>query len=201
MMRTKQLIMSFVALAVVGVGASARAQDNTTPPPSEPPPATRSSGGNAISLSGGAGLGIGATVPLAGSIAGFFPAANVVYDTAVFHVEGMLGFTSQPNPGTDRSSNWVFGAGGWYHFHRGSSSDFSLGGVIAIDYASAPGGSRTLTAIEPGALIRAFLTPNVAIFARTGLAILLGDQAPGGGANFYLGGQPVLVAGFTYFFR
>lgn len=203
MKRTKQLIMSFVAIAVLGVGASARAQDNTTPPPSEPPPAAThsSGGGNSISLAGGAGLGIGGTVPLASSIAGFFPAANVVYDTAVFHVEGILGFRSRPNPGMDRSSDWVFGAGGWYHLHRGSSSDFSVGGVISINYASDPGGSATLTAIEPGALVRAFLTPNVALFARGGLAILLGDSAPGGGANFYLGSQPTLVAGFTYFFR
>ena len=76
-----------------------------------------------------------------------------------------------------------------------------VGGVIAIDYASNPGNSATLTAIEPGALVRAFLTPNVALFARGGLAILLGDSAPGGGANFYLGSQPSVVAGFTYFFR
>src|SRR3982750_1185965 len=190
MKRTKQLIMSFVAIAILGVGASARAQDSTTPPPSEPPPAAHSSSSNSISLAGGAGLGLGGAGPLASSIAGFFPAANVVYDTAVFHVEGILGFTSRPNPGMDRSSDWVFGAGGWYHLHRGSSSDFSVGGVIAIDYASNPGNSATLTAIEPGALVRAFITPNVALFARGGLAILLGDSAPGGGANFYLGSQP-----------
>jgi hypothetical protein len=202
MKRTKQLIMSFVAIAVLGVGASARAQDNTTPPPSEPPPAAHSSSSNSISLAGGAGLGLGGTVPLASSVgAGFFPAANVVYDTAVFHVEGILGFTSRPNAGMDRSSNWVFGAGGWYHLHRGSSSDFSVGGVISINYASNPGNSATLTAIEPGAMVRAFLTPNVALFARGGLAILLGDSAPGGGANFYFGSQPTIVAGFTYFFR
>jgi hypothetical protein len=210
MNRTKlitSLLATAFAAAILGVSASAQAQDSTTPPPSEtaPPPAAHSSSssGSSISLAGGDGLGIGATVPLTNQIggAGFFPGANVVYDAGMFHVEGILGFTSQPNPGTDRTSNWVFGVGGWYHFHRGSSSDFSLGGVIAIDYLSAPAGSRTLTALEPGALVRAFVTPNVAVFARTGLAILLGDSAPGGGANFYLGGQPVIVAGFTYFFK
>jgi len=205
MKRSKPLIMSVVAIALLGVATSAYGQDSTTPPPSEtppPPPAqTRSSAGNSISLAGGAGLGIGGTVPLVTEIAGFLPAANVVYDAGEFHVEGILGFRSQPNPGTDRSSAWVFGAGGWYHFHRGASSDFSLGAAIVINYNSAPGGSATLTAIEPGALIRAFVTPNVALFARGGLAILLGDSAPGGGANFYLGSQPTIVAGFTYFFR
>lgn len=202
----KPLIMSVVAIGVLGVATSAYAQDSTTPPPSEtppssPPPQSHASNSNSISLAGGAGLGIGGTVPLVTEIAGFLPAANVVYDAGEFHVEGILGYRSQPNPGTDRSSNWVFGAGGWYHFHRGASSDFSLGAAIVINYNSAPGGSATLTAIEPGALIRAFVTPNVALFARGGLAILLGDSAPGGGANFYLGSQPTIVAGFTYFFR
>jgi len=202
MKRIKPLIMSFVAIATLGVGASARAQDSSTPPPSEsaPPPATHSSSsGNSISLAGGAGLGLGGTVPLIG---GGPAGVNVVYDAGMFHVEGLLGFTSQPTVGGgDRTSNWIFGAGGWYHFHRGTSSDFSLGALIAINYLSMPGGSATLTSIEPGALIRAFVTPNVAVFARAGLGILLGDSAPGGGANFYLGSQPTIVAGFTYFFR
>lgn len=201
MKRTKQLITSFVAIAILGLGASARAQDNATPPPSEsaPPPATHTSSGNSISLAGGAGLGLGGTVPLFG----IGPAgANVVYDAGLFHIEGLLGFTSSPMMGGgDRNNNWIFGAGGWYHLHRGSSSDFSVGALIAINYQSAGGGSATLTSIEPGALIRAFVTPNVALFARGGLAILLGDSAPGGGANFYFGSQPSIVAGFTYFFR
>ena len=203
MNRTKYLITSFAALAVLGLGASARAQDSSTPPPTEsaPPPATHSSGGggNSISLAGGAGLGLGGTVPLIG---GGPAGANIVYDAGMFHVEGLLGFTSTPMmAGNDRTTNWIFGAGGWYHLHRGSSSDFSVGALISINYISAPGGSATLTAIEPGALIRAFVTPNVAVFARGGLGILLGDSAPGGGANFYFGSQPTIVAGFTYFFR
>jgi hypothetical protein len=191
-------------MAVLGVATSAQAQDSTTPPPSEtppPPPAqTRSSGGgNSISLEGGAGLGVGGTVPLIG---GGPAGVNVVYDAGMFHIEGLLGLTSQPMMGGgDRLNNWVFGAGGWYHLHRGSSSDFSVGALIAINYVSGGGGSATLTSIEPGALIRAFVTPNVAVFARAGLGILLGDSAPGGGANFYLGSQPTIVAGFTYFFR
>jgi hypothetical protein len=198
MNRSKKLITSLFAIAVLGVSASAQAQDSTTPPPSEtpppPPPARQTSSGG-----DGDGIGIGATVPLTG---GFFPTGLFVYDTAMFHIEGLFGFTSQPAaPGADRVSVWEFGAGGWYHFHKGTNSDFSLGGVIAINYTSAPGGSATLTALEPGAQVRAFLTPNVALHARAGLAILLGDSAPGGGANFYLGGQPAIDAGFAYFFR
>jgi hypothetical protein len=203
MNRNKRLITSLFATAfataILGVSASAHAQDSTTPPPSEtppppPPPATHHS-----SSSGDGGIGVGATVPLTG---GFFPTGLFVYDTSQFHIEGLFGFTSQPSaPGADRVSVWEFGAGGWFHFHRGVNSDFSLGGVIAINYTSAPGGSATLTALEPGAQVRAFLTPNLAIHARAGLAILLGDSAPGGGANFYLGGQPAIDAGFAYFFK
>src|SRR5690349_16256154 len=97
----KPLIMSVVAMAVLGVATSAQAQDSTTPPPSEtppPPPAqTRSSGGgNSISLEGGAGLGVGGTVPLIG---GGPAGVNVVYDAGMFHIEGLLGLTSQPMMG------------------------------------------------------------------------------------------------------
>ncbi len=157
---------------------------------------------NSISLAGGAGLGLGGTVPLASSIAGFFPAANIVYDTAVFHVEGILGFRSQPNP-----RNRSFQRLGLRRGRLVSLAPRLLQRLLgrrassSINYASNPGGSATLTAFEPGALVRAFLTPNVALFARGGLAILLGDSAPGGGTNFYFGSQPTLVAGFTYFFR
>ncbi len=194
MNRTKKLILSLSAAAVLGFGTTAQAQD--TPPPSEPPPPPppahhSSSGGD------GAGLGIGATVPLAGSP---FPVANVVYDTGMFHIEGLLGFTSDPPPGGmgDRTNNWLFGAGGWYHVHKGASSDLSLGGVVAINYLAQGGGSNTLTSIEPGINARAFATPNFALFFRGGLAITLGNDD---GAIFYFGGQPVILGGFTYFLR
>src|SRR3954469_13473244 len=125
MKRTKQLIMSFVAIAVLGVGASARAQDSTTPPPSEPPPAAHSSSSNSISLSGGAGIGVGAAVTLSG-LGAFGPAAQFVYDASIFHIEALLGFDSQETPnGADRVTDYAFGVGGWYHLHRGASSDFS----------------------------------------------------------------------------
>ena len=94
MKRTKQLIMSFVAMAVLGVGASARAQDSSTPPPSEPPPAAHSSSSNSISLGGGAGMGIGASFTLSG-LGAFGPAGQFVYDASIFHIEALLGFASQ----------------------------------------------------------------------------------------------------------
>ncbi len=94
----------------------------------------------------------------------------------------------------------VFGAGGWYHLNQGSSSDFSLGGVIVVGTTSAPGGSTTVTAFEPGALIRAFVTPNVAVFGRGGLAFVFGDTGSGG-TEIGLGGQVTGAFGATYFFR
>jgi hypothetical protein len=200
MRRTKQLIMSFVAIAVLGVGASARAQDSTTPPPSEPPPATHSSGGgsNSISLGGGAGIGVGAAVTLTG-LGAFGPGAQFVCDASIFHVEALFGFNSREVGGGERGTIYAFGVGGWYHLHRGASSDFSVGALIGIDTTSGPGASQTVTAFEPGAQVRAFVTPNVAAFARVGLAFLFGDT--GNGTNVGLGGQATGGFGFTYFFR
>jgi hypothetical protein len=198
MKRAKQLIMSFVAIAVLGVGASARAQDNTTPPPSEPPPAAHSSSSNSISLSGGAGIGIGASLSLSG-LGAFGPAGQFVYDASIFHVEGLLGFNTFEGAGGERQTEYAFGVGGWYHLHRGSSSDFSVGALIGIDTTSGPGPSTTVTVFEPGAQVRAFVTPNVAAFGRVGLAFIFGDT--GSGTNVGLGGQPTGSFGFTYFFR
>jgi hypothetical protein len=200
MKKAKPLIMSFVAIAVLGVGASARAQDSTTPPPeSSPPPATHSSSSGSISLGGGAGIGVGAAVTLT-NLGAFGPAGQFVYDASIFHIEALLGFASQEvGANNDRVTDYVFGAGGWYHLHRGASSDFSVGALIAINTTSGPGASQTVTAFEPGAQVRAFVTPNVAAFARVGLAFLFGDT--GSGTNFGLGGQPTGGFGFSYFFR
>lgn len=196
MKRNTYLITTLVAGVAMGVAARAQAQD--TPPPSEPPPATRSSGGS-VSLGGGAGIGVGVAVTLT-NVDTFLPGGQFVYDAALFHIEALLGFASaEVNGAGDRGSEWIFGAGGWYHFHRGSSSDFSLGGLIAIDTTSGPGPSQTTTAFEPGAQIRAFLTPNVALSARVGLAFVFGDT--GSGTNIGLGGQPTGAFGLTYFFR
>src|SRR4029078_12816716 len=185
MNRTKKLISSLIAVAVLGMGAAAQAQTETTPPPSEtpppPPPAHHSS-----SSGDGAGIGVGAAILL--SAPGTFAGGQFVYDVALFHVEGVLGFSSAEGNGMgDRGTNWLFGAGGWYHLHRGSSSDFSLGGLIALNTTSRPGPATTITAFEPRAQARVFLTPNVALFARAGFAFLFGDT--GSGKNTALGCQ------------
>jgi len=198
MNRTKKLISSFVAVAVLGLGAAAQAQTETTPPPTETPPPPPAHHSSSSSMGDGAGIGVGAAILL--SAPGTFGGGQFVYDVALFHVEGVLGFSSaEVNGMGDRGTNWLFGAGGWYHLHRGSSSDFSLGGLIAINTTSGPGPTTTITAFEPGAQARVFLTPNVALFARAGFAFLFGDT--GSGTNIALGGQSSGAFGFTYFFR
>jgi hypothetical protein len=194
MNRTKKLMMSLCAAAVLGVGAVAQAQD--TPPPSEPPPASPPPPARRSSAGDGAGIGVGAAVTLSGVPTGLF-----VYDQAVFHVEGLFAFSSNSNGGADRSTGISFGAGGWYHLHRGDSSDFSVGGALLVDtFSDGGGGSTTVTSFEPGAQIRAFLTSNVALSARVGLAFQFGDT-PGGGTDIFLNGQPTALFGVTYFFR
>jgi hypothetical protein len=197
MNRTKKLVMSLFAAAALSLAATAQAQD--TPPPSEPPPPPPASHSSRSSSGDGAGIGVGAAFTLTG-LGVFGPAGQFVYDTSMFHIEGLFGFFSREVDGAgDRGTDFVFGAGGWYHFHRGASSDFSLGGVIGIDTTSGPGPSTTVTAFEPGAMVRVFATSNVALQARVGLAFLFGDT--GTGTNIALGGQPTGDFGFTYFFR
>jgi hypothetical protein len=197
MNRTKKLVMSLFAAAALSLAATAQAQE--TPPPSEPPPPpparSHSSSGD------GAGIGVGATFTLSG-LGVFGPSGQFVYDTSMFHIEGLFGFFSREVGGAgDRGTDFVFGAGGWYHFHRGASSDFSLGGALTVSTQSNPGGnSTTVTAFEPGAQIRAFITPNVALSARVGLAFQFGDTA-GGGTDIQLLGQAQAAFGVTYFFR
>jgi len=198
MNRTNKLITSLIAAAVLGLSATAQAQE--TPPPSEPPPpppprASSHSSGD------GAGIGVGAALTLGSGAFAPGTMGQFVYDQAIWHLEGLLSFSSTSTPGGgDRGTAIGFGAGGWYHFHRGASSDFSLGGAIVVDTASQGGASATVTSFEPGAQIRAFVTPNVALHARLGLRFQFGDTG-GGGTDVALLGQPQGAFGLTYFFR
>jgi len=193
-MNRNKLMMSLIAVALLGLSATAQAQD--TPPPSEPPPPPPPATHHSSSSGDGAGIGVGAGVTLTGGAFGQF-----VYDQPIWHLEGLFTFGSFSNGGADRATAIGFGAGGWYHFHRGQASDFSLGGALTVQTVSAGGGgSATVTAFEPGAQVRAFITPNVALSARVGLAFQFGDTM-GGGTDIQLLGQAQGAFGFTYFFR
>lgn len=191
----KSIVTLFGGLFVLGLSAAAQAQD--TPPPTEPPPPAPVR--HSSSSGGGAGIGVGVTQTIASS-GPLGAVGQFVYDQSLWHLEGLFGFGSQEAGPDDRQTEFVFGAGGWFHFNQGSSSDFSLGGIIVVDTVSAPGGSATITVFEPGALIRAFVTPNVAIFGRGGLAFVFGDTGSGG-TEIGLGGQVTGAFGATYFFR
>jgi hypothetical protein len=161
-----------------------------TPPP--PPPATTP---EPVRMAPGAGLGIGAIVFLSGT-----GGAEVVYDLAKFHIEGLFGFNHHDRNGANADyTDYTFGARGWYHLHTGSNSDFSLGGGLGVVTASGTG-SATATFIEPGALARVFLTPNFALHGSVGFRLVFGDQVLGD-VDIGLGGQVTSSFGFTYFFR
>jgi hypothetical protein len=174
------------------VAAPAFAQTDAPPPAATNPPA-------AVVVSspsgGGAGIGIGAVATLGGLAGGQF-----VYDQAMFHVEAILEYDHTSRAGMMPStSDFEFGAGGWYHLFRGVNSDFSLGGVAGIFYTSTGGVSGTAFTLEPGAQARVFLTPNFALSGRVGFAITFGDN--NADTVISLGGQTEAAFGFTYFIR
>jgi hypothetical protein len=189
-------------LALTLAATPALAQTETAPPPNNNPPAsvvlTTPSGG-------GAGIGIGAVATLGGLAGG-----QVVYDLAMFHIEGILGYQhiSRANM-MPSSSNFGFGVGGWYHLFRGVNSDFSLGGLAGIIYGSTGPTSATGFTLEPGAQARVFLTPNFALEGRVGFAITFGDN--NADTTITIGGQTTANGpanlgtnagfGFTYFIR
>lgn len=139
----------------------------------------RGSGGN---------LGIGIHTMLTGS-GPFGPA--VVYDTGLFHIEGIIGFADN-----DEATEFDVGGRFWYHINSSQAADFSLGGglgVVSID--PEVGDGTTDIEIDVGGQVRAFIVPNVALSASLGLAILTGDT------DFIaLTGDLTGTAGLTYFF-
>lgn len=185
----RKVTLSLIALtAVAGLATPAFAQETA---PSEPPPAAshRSSGGVAR------GWGVGATA-LIGGPAG----VQVVYDLGQFHLEGLVGFNRTPTGGPNSEKHTVLdiGAGGWYHFATGDSSDFSLGGDIGFSHDSG-GAGATAVVIEPGAMIRAFVTSNVAVHGR--MVVVMGfDNAGSINERLALAGNILAGFGATYFF-
>jgi hypothetical protein len=138
---------------------------------------------------------------------------DVVYDFGVWHIEGLLGFSrfdANGGPNPPAVTIFDFGVSAWYHLNVGDSSDFSLGGGLGFINASTNmgGGSANATVLEPGAQVRAFITPNVALSARLGLSFIFGDSfgnpfSPGGGTQegIFFGGQFMGGFGFNYYFR
>jgi hypothetical protein len=187
-----------VAATVVGIAAPAFAQD-TAPPPAASAPEVKRQARMAGDVGNG-GLGVGATVFVSGL---FGP--EVVYDFGAWHLAGTLGFASTAPPnGGDRTTTFDFGIGGWYHLHIGENSDFSLGGAFALVNVSPPmGNSATGFEFEPGAQVRAFITPNVALHGGMGFVFEFGDYAGPFTKTIALASNANVTGdlGFTYYFR
>ncbi|HEY4055418.1 MAG TPA: hypothetical protein VGM39_02380 [Kofleriaceae bacterium] len=156
------------------------------------------SAGSAFAGGSPGSIGVGAEYLIAGGY-GIAPtgAPNIAggpsinYDTGAFHVGGFLTIADG-----DGSNNTEIGIGGRFYYHVASSAmaDFSVGGAIGV--LSFDGNERqNYIFIEPGAQIRAFIVPNVALSASIGLSIAAGD-AP---SVIVLGGQTV-TAGIHYYF-
>jgi hypothetical protein len=196
------VLSSLVIAAVVGLAIPASAEEAPPAPPANPPVETihhnrASSGGN--------GLGIGVAAFVSG-LAG----PQVVYDFGIWHIEAILGFDRRDGGGAmpPTITTFNFGVSAWYHLNIGESSDFSLGGGFGfINQSSSPGGSNNATVLEPGAQIRVFLTPNVALHARLGVSMVFGDNVGGNDAitgmspHISLGAYPAGGFGLTYFWR
>jgi hypothetical protein len=198
-------ITALGASLVSVVFASRPAFAQYEPPPAEtsPPPAARTTSRSSVGGGPGAGLGIGGAAFVSG-LAG----AEVDYDTAIWDIEGILAFSNTQVGGgmnPPRQTTFDIGVSGWYHFNVGTNSDFSLGGGVGIVTASTSNGGGSLTAVvfEPGIRVRAFVTPNVAVFGRVGLPFVFGDDVGGvtGNTSVRLANQLTGGFGFTYYFR
>jgi hypothetical protein len=134
----------------------------------------------------GGGLGVGVHAMLLGAVG---PA--VVYDTGVFHIEGLLAFASNGETQIDVGGRF------WYHVHSSQAADFSLGGGLGVQSIDPEGDVEGTTDIEidAGVQVRVFLVPNVSLSASAGLGIITGD------ADFLaLTGDLTGDTGLTYFF-
>jgi hypothetical protein len=169
-------------------------------------PAARAEGAvGAVSAGGGgagAGIGVGASQFVSG-----FTGAQVVFDTPRWHVEAQTAFDTRNigGPGNPRVTLFDFGVSGWYHLSLGASSDFSLGGGFQIITRSGAG-SANAEVLEPGAQVRVFVTPNVAVHALIAFPLVFGDTLNtasnnGVASSFGFNGQLTGAFGFTYFFR
>jgi hypothetical protein len=193
--RTLSILAAALTAAVVSLATPAFAQEAGTPPGSAPA-APKNSGSTVANVPG---LGVGATIFLSG-----LGGPDVVYDFGAWHLEGMLAFDHRPangGPNPPSSTTFEFGAGGWYHLHLGESSDFSLGGSLGFLTNSTGPASNTAMVFEPGAMVRVFVTPNVAIHARLGLIFAVGDNVGPLQKQIGLDGEVANDFGFTYFFR
>jgi hypothetical protein len=192
---TLTLFAAVAAVVVTSFATPAIAQEASAPPPAPVARAGRTSGDIA-----NGGLGLGATAYLSGLLG-----PEVVYDFGLWHLEGTLGFDHRPESGAANAvtdTRFDFGIGGWYHLHLGESSDFSVGGAFGLlSLSRSMGNGATAFEFEPGAQVRAFITPNVALHGGLGFVFAFGDYTDVLQKQVSLDGQISGDFGFTYYFR
>lgn len=118
---------------------------------------------------------------------------QVVFQTPMFHIEGILTFID------DGDTDVGLGGRFWYALSQTGRSDFSVGGGLALlidGNADGMGNDDTDVELDFGAQLRAFIVPNVALSATLGFGIVIQD-----GDDFIgLVGDLVGDVGITYFF-
>jgi hypothetical protein len=198
--RTLTLCTVVVATALAALATPAFAEEvvTTTTTTTEAPVkhVGRSSG-----EVGNGGFGLGAALFLGGLVG-----PEAVYDFGLWHLQGLIAFDRRPgNPPVNPTiSTFQFGVSAWYHLHIGESSEFSLGGGFGLFNASSSApGTNSLTGFEfePGAQVRVFVTPNVAVFGQVGFVLAFGDRVGPTQQQLSLAGETTAGFGFTYFFR
>lgn len=147
-------------------------------------PAAAAQSGDAMGLGVGAQAFLTQTDPPAG--------ASVTYDMGVFHVDGILAFT------TLQQTRVLGGARFYYSLHRKASSDLSVGAGVGVNFVDGDEdvGEVNFTSYhgEVGGKIRVFVVPNVALSAGLGFGLIAGDED-----GFVFAGQFVGTFGVTYF--
>lgn len=139
------------------------------------------------------GVGVTGLLVSGPGFANQFAGPTVVFQTPLFHIEGLLTFTDTDATGTDVGIAGRF----WYHLSQTARSDFSVGGGLGLLVDDVPmGNDQTDIELDLGAQIRAFIVPNVALSATLGFGVLNTD-----GDDFIgLIGDVTGAMGIVYFF-
>jgi hypothetical protein len=147
---------------------------------------------NSAALAGathGTGLGIGVAAMLAGPVG-----LSVAYDAGPWHLDSMLGISKDDGPDpADRRPSIDLGGRFWFHLHKSTNSDFSIG--AGLGYQHHGPSTADVLSVEGGAQLRAFIVSNVALSFSVGLGVQMVDVS-----RVVLGGQFVGGAAVHYYF-
>lgn len=118
------------------------------------------------------GVGVTGLLVSGPGFANQFAGPTVVFQTPLFHIEGLVTFTDTDADGTDVGVAGRF----WYALSQTERSDFSVGGGLGLLIDDVPGGDdQTDIELNLGAQIRAFIVPNVALSATLGFGVVSTD--------------------------